>query len=179
MTADRHSHEPGEPVVSPHEAREFRNSVEYTLQITFVVAGGARWRTAYTRARRVAERLANAAARAKHVVEVRAIAGPSHQGQLLTPERVCFEAANSGQAANAEPGKLDRYLDPDYEQGLVSLAQANSAFRARQSDDRRRRRAVGCANRSLLSWEPSSPCGCVYCRPDVHWADRRERPDRS
>ncbi|MEX2504687.1 MAG: hypothetical protein WD378_07545, partial [Egicoccus sp.] len=44
-----------EPVVSAHEAREFRNAIEYTIQLTFVV-GGARWRTAHARARRIAER---------------------------------------------------------------------------------------------------------------------------
>jgi hypothetical protein len=40
-----------EPSVSPHETREFTNAVEYTIQLTFVVAGGARWRTAHGRAR--------------------------------------------------------------------------------------------------------------------------------
>jgi hypothetical protein len=40
-----------ERVVSPHEAREIANPVEDTSQLTFVVAGGARWRTAHGRAR--------------------------------------------------------------------------------------------------------------------------------
>jgi hypothetical protein len=40
-----------EPSVSPHELREFTNAVEYTIQLTFVVAGGARWRTAHGRGR--------------------------------------------------------------------------------------------------------------------------------
>jgi hypothetical protein len=40
-----------EPSVSPHETREFTNAVEYTIQLTFVVAGGARWRTAHGRGR--------------------------------------------------------------------------------------------------------------------------------
>jgi hypothetical protein len=40
-----------EPSVSPHETREFTNAVEYTIQLTFVVAGGARWRTAHGRTR--------------------------------------------------------------------------------------------------------------------------------
>jgi hypothetical protein len=54
MAADpsqRPSREPiREPVressVSPHELSEVANAVEYTIQLTFVVAGGARRRTA-------------------------------------------------------------------------------------------------------------------------------------
>jgi hypothetical protein len=40
-----------ERVPSPHETREFANAVEYAIQLAFVVAGVARWRTAYGLAR--------------------------------------------------------------------------------------------------------------------------------
>jgi hypothetical protein len=162
-----------EPAVSAHEAREFANSVEYTVQITFVVAGGARWRTAHARARKVAERLANTAARAKGVVEVHAVAGAGRNGELPAPERVCFEAANSGHGTNAEPAKLDRYLDPDHERAVTSLEEANAAARARQQADRNRRQEIGCANPSQLTLGLGRPCGCAYCRPIEHLAARR------
>jgi hypothetical protein len=165
-----------EPGVSPHEAREFTNAVEYTVRLTFVVAGGARWRTAHARARRIAERLANTAARAKGVVDVRAVAGASHDGQLLTPERVCFEAANSGHGTGVEPSKLDRYLDPDHERALASLAEANAAARARRQADFERRQAIGCSNPAGLGPGLARPCRCAYCRPQEHLEVRTEPP---
>jgi hypothetical protein len=165
----------GEPPVSPHEACEFTNAVEYTLTLTFVVAGGARWRTAHGRARTVAERLANTAARVKGVVDVRAVASASRDGELLAPERVCFEAANSGHGTNAEPGKLDRYLDPDRERALVSLAESHAAARVWQQADRDRRGAIGCVNPSQLVAGLGRACGCAYCRPDEH-LDGRQQP---
>lgn len=169
MSDDFASREPPrEPGVRPHETREFANSVEYTVQIRFVVAGGARWQTAYGRARKIAERLANGAARAKGVVDVRAVAGASHGGELLTPERVCFEAANSGHGTNADPAKLDRYLDPDHERALDSLAAAHTAAHVRRQADRTRRQAIGCANPSQLTAGLARPCGCAYCRPIEH-----------
>jgi hypothetical protein len=157
-----------EPSVSPHEVREFTNSVEYTIQLTFVVAGGARWRTAHGRARRVAERLANTAARAKGVVDVRAVAGASHDGEVLTPERVCFDAANSGHGTGVDPTKLDRYLDPDHERALASLAAANATARVRRQADFDRRQAIGCANPAGLGPGLARPCRCAYCRPAEH-----------
>jgi hypothetical protein len=163
-----------ERAVSPHAAREFTNAVEYTIQLTLVVAGGARWRTAHARARRIAERLANTAARAKGVVDVRAVAGESHDGQLLTPERVCFEAANSGHGTGAEPSKLDRYLDPDHERALASLADANAAVRARRQADFDRRCAIGCSNPAGLGPGLARPCCCAYCRPQEHLEVRPE-----
>jgi hypothetical protein len=167
--------EPGrERAVSPHETREFTNSVEYTIQLTYVVAGGARWRTAHARARRIAERLANTAARAKGVVDVRAFAGSSHDGQLLTPERVCFDAANSGHGTGADPPKLDRYLDPDHERALASLADANAAARARRQADFDRRQAIGCSNPAGLGPGIARPCRCAYCRPNEHLEVRTE-----
>jgi hypothetical protein len=163
-----------ERAVSSHEAREFTNSVEYTVQLTFVVAGGARWRTAHARARRIAERLANTAARTKGVVDVRAVAGASHDGQLLTPERACFEAANSGHSTGVEPSKLDRYLDPDHERALASLADANAAARARRRADFERRQAIGCSNPAGLGPGLARPCCCAYCRPEEHLEVRAE-----
>jgi hypothetical protein len=160
--------------VSPHETREFTNAVEYTIQLTFVVTGGARWRTAHARARRIAERLANTAARAKGVVDVRAVAGASHDGQLLTPERVCFDAANSGHGAGVDPSKLDRYLDPDHERALASLAEANATARVRRQADFDRRCAIGCSNPAGLGPGLARPCRCAYCRPDEHLEVRAE-----
>ena len=172
MSAE-HSRQPrGEPVreraVSPHETREFTNSVEYTVQLTFVVAGGARWRTGHARARRIAERLASAAARANGVVDVRAVAGASRDGQLLAPERVCFDAANSGHGTGADPTRLDRYLDVDHERALVSLAEANAAARVRRQADFDRRQRIGCANPAGLVAGLARPCRCAYCRPGAH-----------
>jgi hypothetical protein len=50
MAADPSQRPSREPVressVSSHELREVANAVEYTIQLTFVVAGGARRRTA-------------------------------------------------------------------------------------------------------------------------------------
>jgi hypothetical protein len=168
-----------EGAVSPHEAREFTNSVEYTVQLTFVVAGGARWRTAHARARRIAGRLANTAARAKGVVDVRAVAGASHDGQLLAPERVCFEAANSGHGTGADPSKLDRYLDPDHERALASLADANAAVRVRRQADFDRRCAIGCSNPAGLGPGIARPCCCAYCRPQEHLELRTETPEEA
>jgi hypothetical protein len=144
------------------------------LQLTLVVAGGARWRTAHARARRIVERLANTAARAKGVVDVRAVAGASHDGQLLTPERVCFEAANSGHGTGVEPSKLDRYLDPDHERALASLAEANAAARVRRQADFDRRGAIGCSNPAGLGPGLARPCCCAYCRPQEHPEGRAE-----
>jgi hypothetical protein len=183
MAADPHrvvSRESGrERAVSPHEAREFTNAVEYTVQLTFVVAGGARWRTAHARARRIAERLANTAARAKGVVEVRAVAGASHDGEVLTPERVCFDAANSGHGTGADPSKLDRYLDPDHERALASLAAANAKARVRRQADIDRRCAIGCSNPAGLGPGLARPCHCAYCRPQEHLELRAETRDPS
>lgn len=168
---DREGREPDrEPSVRPHEAREFTNSVEYTIQLTFVVAGGARWRTGHARARKVAERLANTAARAKGVVDVRAVAGASRDGQLQTPERVCFDAANSGHGTGADPTRLDRYLDVDHERALVSLAEVNATARVRRQADFDRRQRIGCANPAGLGPGLARPCRCAYCRPQEHLA---------
>jgi hypothetical protein len=182
MSADpsrRPSREPSrepvrEPSVSPHELREVTNSVEYTIQLTFVVAGGARWRTAHARARKIAERLANTAARAKGVVDVRAVAGASHDGELLTPERVCFDAVNSGHGTGVDPTRLDRYLDPDHERALASLAEANATARVRRQADFDRRQAIGCANPAGLGPGLARPCRCAYCRPSGHLELRAE-----
>ena len=160
-----------ETPVRPYETPEFHNSVEYTIAVTFVVAGGARWGTAYRRARRIVERLANTAARAKGVVDVKAIAGASQKGEMTAPERVCFEAANAGRATNADPTKLDRYLDPDHQLALAALAQDNAAARARIRADQQRRAAVGCTNPWQNPAAELRSCACVYCQPAVHLDD--------
>lgn len=160
-----------EPVVRPYETDEFRHAAEFTVTVTFVVAGGARRETAGRRARKLVERLANVAARAKGVVDVRAVAGASRKGEIAAPERVCFEAANTGRATNADPTKLDRYLDPDRHLALAALAQDHAAARARIEADRQRREAVGCANPWQNPTVGLDGCGCVYCQPAVHLDD--------
>ena len=157
-----------EKPVRPYETPQFRNQAEFTIAVTFVVAGGARPQTALRRARRIAERLANTAARAAGVVDVRAVGGVSRKGEMNGPERVCFEVANSGRATNADPTKLDRYLDPDHHLALAALAEDRAAARARIRADQQRREAVGCANpwRTRVIDRPA--CVCVYCQPAVH-----------
>jgi len=173
MTADPRDQDPSrEASVRPHETNQFRNAVEYTVQVTFVVAGGARWRTAYGRARRVAERLANTAARTSHVLEVTAVAGPSRDGQLASSQPIFFAAANAGHATSADPTTRSRYLDPGYQRALASLAAANAGEQARQQAVLARRCAVGCANPSQTSWHSPPPCGCVYCRSRAHLEQR-------
>jgi hypothetical protein len=108
------------------------------------------------------------------VVHVRAVAGESHDGQLLTPERVCFDSANSGHGTGVEPSKLDRYLDPDYERALASLADANATTRARRQADFDRRCAIGCSNPAGLGPGLARPCRCAYCRPQEHLEVRTE-----
>jgi hypothetical protein len=100
-------------------------------------------------------------------VDVRAVASASHDGELLTPERVCFDSANSGHGTNAAPGKLDRYLDPDHERAPASLADANAAARAHRQADLDRRQAIGCSNPAGLG-PGLARCRCAYCRPEEH-----------
>jgi len=165
---------------SAHDSPRFRNAVEYTIAITVTLAGGARYGTADRRADRLAERLANTAARCGDAVQVTAVAGPSHDGKLTRPQPVRFAAANSGRGTYAEPAKLDRYLDPDHELALRSLAAAEEAFTAHLTADRARRRAVGCRNTGCCLTPPERACECVYCLPEEHFAGlrgRRRRPD--
>lgn len=136
-------------MTAPHERDEFRNAARWTVCVSFTVAGGSRSRTAAGRAERVTARLASAAARLAGVVEVAAVSGPSWSDrpfEPLAPRTVFFDAANSGQGAYGRPQLLSRYVDPEHERALVSLAQANAAWRAREQADRERRRAVDCAN---------------------------------
>ncbi len=147
----------------PHETPEFRNAAEFTVMITFKVAGGVRPRTAEGRARKVAERLAAAATRMAGVVEVSARGGVSFAGEVHWPSPISFAAASAG---CGEQGRLTRYLDPGHERALRSLAAANAADRERRQADQDRRRAVGCANAYPSLLEPScAPCECVYCLP--------------
>lgn len=154
-----------------HETAAFQNAVTYSVTVTYTIAGGARRGTAERRAVEVAERLANTAARIPSVVEATATVGRSMDGQLIAPQRVRFAKANTGHGAPAEPGKLDRYLDPEHERALASLAAADAAWRARRDADRRRRLAVGCRNTSVLSPPGGRSCPCVYCCPEEHTGD--------
>lgn len=147
-------------MTAAYERSEFRNAVSWTVTITFVVAGGARADTARGRAEKVAGRIVSAAARLAGVVEVRAVAGPSSGREEFTPlapRRVVFDAANTGR---------DRYLDPDRERALASLAEANAAYRSRERADDQRRRELGCVNTGRSRSDPLRlSCECVYCAP--------------
>ncbi len=153
---------------SPQQRPEFANAVTYTVAVTVTVEGGKRFGTADRRARRVAERLANTAARTPGVVEVTATAGHSHDGQVASPERVRFSEANTGHGTYSDPHTLDRFLDPDHELALRSLTEANAAYRARQQADRERRAEASCRNPndSVLR---DAYCLCVYCQPERHY----------
>ncbi len=147
-----------------HEHPEFVNAAEFTVKITLTVAGGARRETAERRATRIAERLADVAARARDVVAVIADAGPSRDGETVSwPQPVWFSLANSGQVNTR--GRLNRYLDPDYERALHSLEAANVRASARREADRRRRVDVACRDPYQLGGDERSCCRCVYCRP--------------
>ncbi len=155
-------------MTGPHETPEFQNSVEYTVEVTFRVEGGARWQTAHRRAQRIAERLTNYATRASNVVEVHAVGGPSEGGQPITRNRVQFSEANTGRGTYGDPSKLDRWIDPDFERALDSLARANAEASARRAADRDRRQALGCANTYRHDYEAHRDCACVYCEPHRH-----------
>ena len=152
-------------MTAPHETDEFRNSCEWTVAITFRVAGGARWQTAHTRAREIAARLAGDAARLANVVEVSAIGGASTDGTTDFPERICFPLANTGRGTYGDPDTLDRYRDPDYQRGLDSLATANVGARLLSDLDQQRRHAVDCRNADHTGLRPAYMCSCVYCLP--------------
>ena len=155
-------------MASPHEDPAFTNAVTYTASITYTVAGGARHGTADGRARKVAERLANTAARIPGVVEVSASASWTVNGEVHWPQRVHFGQANSGHGTAGEPEKLDRYLDPEHDHAMRSLAAANAAAEQRHQADRERRRAVGCSNSYAMSTIDHRYCRCVYCQPGDH-----------
>jgi hypothetical protein len=154
----------------PHRDPRFTNSATYRIEVTVTVAGGARPATAHRRAARVAERLANAAARAADVVDATVALGPmsAHGGPAWT-DPVSFVAANTGPASDGQPPMLARYLDPDHERAIHALTEANTAYRRRCDTDRQRRLEVGCANpnRALghVAWRV---CRCVYCDPHRH-----------
>ena len=153
-----------------HEDPRFVNSATYAVVVTITVAGGARPGTAHRRATRVAERLADTAARAADVVDVSAVSGPvTTTGEIIAPARVRFARANTGGTSAGDQGKLARYLDPDHERARASLAAVDARFRERQRADRQRRQAVGCANASGVGGSAGRRvCGCVYCDPTVH-----------
>ncbi len=155
-------------MTGPHETPEFQNSVEYTVEVTFRVEGGTRWQTAHRRAERIAERLANNATRAAHVVEVHAVGGLCDGGEPITRDRVRFSEANTGRGTYGDPSKLDRWIDPEFERALDSLARVNAEARARRAGDRDRRRALGFANTYRRDYEAPRHCLCVYCEPHRH-----------
>lgn len=153
-----------------HETPEFRNAVEYTVTVTFRVAGAARYAAGRRRAQRIAERIAASAARMAGVVEVTARGGQSSDGKASLTYPLRFEGANTGTAALGEPEKLDRYLDPDRERALQDLAAANRAHEDAHRRDRERRIALGCGEASPLT-RGHHTCDCVYCRPQEHQHD--------
>lgn len=154
-----------------HEHPRFTHAATYAVVVTYTVAGGARPGTAHRRAGRVAERLANAAARSADVVDVRAVSGPvGVDGEIVAPSTVRFAGANTGRGTYAQPDKLARYLDPDHERARASLAEADARHRARRQADRDRRRRVGCRNAERLWSAGRWVCGCVYCEPAFHLA---------
>ena len=156
-------------MTAPHEADRFRNAAVYTVEVTVTVAGGARPDTAHRRARVVAERIAAAAARLADVVDASAVAGtPGPDGTLAAGRTVHFANANTGRAARHDGDKLDRYVDPDHERGLASLAGANRQTRDRRVADRARRQHVGCLNTWRRPGGASAACTCVYCQPGRH-----------
>ena len=137
-----------------HEHPRFVNSATYAVVVNVTVAGGARRRTAYRRAEKIAERLADTAARAADVVAVSAVTGPvGTDGEIICPTTVAFSRANTGAGRPGDEGKLTRYLDPDHERARASLVAADARYRAEQRADRERRRVVGCPN---LQREPPS-----------------------
>ena len=92
------------------------------------------------------EQIADYTARLAQVVEVTAVGGPSHDGTIIWQSPVRLAAANSGPATPKCPCKLARYLDPDRDRALRSLAEANAALRARRDADRPHRSAISCRN---------------------------------
>ena len=153
---------------SSHEDPAFTNAVTYTASVTYTVAGGARRGTADGRARKVAERLANSAARMPGVMEVSATAGWTVNGEVHWPQRVHFDQANSGHGTYGKSSKLDRYVDPEHERAVRSLAAANAAAEQRRQVDRDRRRNIACRNIYVISTTDYRYCGCVYCQPGDH-----------
>lgn len=142
---------------------EFANAAEHTITLTVVVAGGVRRSTARRRAERVAEKLADAASRTKHVLEVAARAGPSHLGEVHFSHPVAFPAANTGESNR--DGRLGRWVDGDFALFLEQRRVERLRARERRDRDRRRRLDVGCLDASQLADES---CPCVYCRPAGH-----------
>lgn len=165
----------------PHETPEFQHAAEFTIAVTFVVAGGKRPRTANGRARRIFAQIASYTARLGHVVEVTATGGPSHRGTVTWPSPIAFSAANTDAAPAGKPDRFYRYLDPERDRALRSLAEANAAQRVRKEADRQRRSTVGCANTHPSIFNGPRTCRCVYCDPEAFLlalrATRRGEPE--
>lgn len=155
-----------------HHDPRFRNAATYQVAVTVTIAGGARPSTAHRRAAKVAERIASAAARAADVVDTHAAVGPvDGDGQMIAPSGVRFAAANTGHGTYDDPTRLSRYLDPEHERALLTLAEDHARARAHKRSDSDRRRAVGCRAPSPWSFRVDHAyCGCVYCDTDLHLA---------
>ena len=121
--------------MAPHERPEFTEAATYTVAVTITVEGGRALGTADRRAMRVAERLANTAVRTPGVVEVTATAGPCQDGVVASTTPVHFSEANAGRRPLDGPEYLDRFVDPDREVALRSLAHTETAPRRPQSPD--------------------------------------------
>jgi hypothetical protein len=167
-------------MTQPYQTPWFQHSAEFTLTLTVVIAGGARPSTASRRARQTFERVANHTTRLKDVVAVTAVGGPSHHGQVSWPQPVAFPAANT-EPGTVGSGKLLRYCSASelvtrFPTSTLTTSvpngrwpQANDAARRRRDADRRRRRAVGCANAHPALLQPAHRFyGCVYCEPEEH-----------
>ena len=151
----------------PYDTPAFQHAAEYTITLTFVVAGGKRRGTAERHAKRVAERLANHAARLADVVEVVAVGGVSYDGKPHAPYPIRFAAANTGPARPGD-GRLARYVDPERDRALRALKADNAEAKAREDADRRRRTALGCRNAHRSMFLGQTHCACAYCRPEDH-----------
>jgi hypothetical protein len=157
-------------MASAHKDPRFTNSVEYTVTLRLRIAGGVKERTAQRWAQQAAQRLTGAAARLRHVVEVTATYGYTDgEGEVTWPRPVYFGEANSGPTSPGDPVLLSRYVDPDHQRALASLAAVNAAHRERRSADLARRSEVGCRNALPLITAPRV-CDCVYCDTPGHAA---------
>jgi hypothetical protein len=155
--------------VNAHEDDRFRNAATVTVAITFIVAGAARIGTARHRARRIAARLADTTVRGADVVQVHAVIGRSDSASSLP---LSFASTNTALDPAGTTGR--RWIDPDHERAVRSLAAADAVGRIRATAEANRRLAVGCGNRTVLSRNPS--CPCVYCRPAEHLHARTDDP---
>lgn len=148
----------------------FTRSVEYTVAVTFRVAGTSRPGRAERHALAIASRLADIAARRRDVVEVTAAGGFSSQGKVGDWRPLTFAAVNARHPVDIpRRSGWPRYLDPSQARLLEELVVEREQARERRDADRSRRGEVGCANTHPSLLHPvTRDCGCVYCRPADH-----------